>query len=163
MKNVQASIKCGHSIKRTAQVFLQIKDFKKKPHKYLVNPLTNCKTWFTQWKWLQFSILMLADKINLNGWPFNMILTEPISTKNACVNTVPKNTSCWVPIVLNPLDTKSNLNDIQFSSHHAVNTLCPGYKYQSVNAVKGNNHCLFWDPYETHNYKVLAECGITEC
>jgi hypothetical protein len=25
MKNVQASIKCGHSIKRTAQVFLQIK------------------------------------------------------------------------------------------------------------------------------------------
>jgi hypothetical protein len=26
-----------------------------------------------------------------------------------------------------------------------------GYKNQSVNVVQGNNRCLFWDPYKTHN------------
>jgi len=66
MKNVQAFIKCGHNIIRTAQVLLRIKGLQEETTQYLVYPLTNCKTRFTWWKWLQFSILMIADKINLN-------------------------------------------------------------------------------------------------
>jgi hypothetical protein len=42
------------------------------------------------------------------------------------------------------LKAKINLNYIQkFTSYRAVNTLRLGYKNQSVNAVQGNNRCLF--------------------
>jgi len=42
------------------------------------------------------------------------------------------------------LSIKINLNDIQIPSpYRAVNTLRLGYTNQSVNAVLGNNRCLF--------------------
>jgi len=34
------------------------------------------------------------------------------------------------------------------------------YTNQSVNAVYGNNCCLFWDPHKIHKYTVRAEKRI---
>jgi hypothetical protein len=47
------------------------------------------------------------------------------------------------------------------SSYHTVNTLRLGYKNQSVNAVKENDHCLFYEPCKPHKYAALWE--NTEC
>jgi len=46
------------------------------------------------------------------------------------------------------------------SPYRAVNTLRLGYKNQSVNAVKGNNRCLFSDPHKTHKCTMRAERRI---
>ena len=37
------------------------------------------------------------------------------------------------------------------------------YKNKSVNAVWGNNRCLFSDPHETHEYTVWVERRIAKC
>jgi hypothetical protein len=42
-------------------------------------------------------------------------------------------------------------------------TLRLGYKNQLVNAVQGNNRCLFSDPHKTHNHYLWAERKIAEC
>jgi len=34
------------------------------------------------------------------------------------------------------------------------------FKKQSVNAVQGNNRCLFIDPHKTHKCTVWVECRI---
>jgi hypothetical protein len=34
---------------------------------------------------------------------------------------------------------------------------------QSVNAVQGKSHCLFWDPYKIYKYTVQEEFRIFEC
>jgi len=52
---------------------------------------------------------------------------------------------------------KTNLKYIKTPSpYRAVNTLRLGYNNQSVNAVQGNNRCLFWDPHTKH---INTVCG----
>jgi hypothetical protein len=48
-----------------------------------------------------------------------------------------------------------------FGLYHTVNMLPLGYKNQSVNAVKENDHCLFYKPRKPHKYAALLE--NTEC
>jgi len=55
--------------------------------------------------------------------------------------------------VCSPLKTIRNLFYLlRARSYLAVNTLCLSYKKRSIYVVEGNNHCLFWVPYETHTY-----------
>jgi hypothetical protein len=42
------------------------------------------------------------------------------------------------------------------SPHRKENTPLHRYKDQPVNAVLGNNRCLRWESYETHEYKVKS-------
>jgi len=51
---------------------------------------------------------------------------------------------------------------LKYGSYRTVNTFLLGYKNQSVNAVWGNNSCLFRDPHKTLRYTVWTECGIVE-
>jgi len=44
--------------------------------------------------------------------------------------------------------------NVECRTYRAVNTHRLGYKNQSVNAVQGNNHCLFSGPHKTHKYIV---------
>jgi len=40
--------------------------------------------------------------------------------------------------------------NVECRTYRAVNTVRLNYKNRSVNAVQGNNHCLFSDPHKTH-------------
>ena len=41
--------------------------------------------------------------------------------------------------------------------YRALNTLRPSYTNHSVNAVWGNNRCLFSDPHKTHKYSLCGQ------
>jgi len=48
------------------------------------------------------------------------------------------------------------LNNISvLNPYRAVNILRLGYKNKSVNALWGNNGCLFSDPHKTHNLNYI--------
>ena len=54
--------------------------------------------------------------------------------------------------------TAIKLNYIHGSnSYRAVNTLRLSYTNQSVNAVQGNNRCLFSDLHKTHKYSLCGQ------
>lgn len=56
------------------------------------------------------------------------------------------------------------LNYIQrFSPYRALDITPLGYKNQSLNAVFGNNCCLFWDPWKTHKCTSWALCRNFYC
>jgi hypothetical protein len=60
-----------------------------------------------------------------------------------------------------PVTPEAHLSNIyKFSRYLTENALLLYYKEQSVNAIWGIKHCLFWEPYEYVN----ALCGQnTEC
>jgi len=59
------------------------------------------------------------------------------------------------------LKTEINLCYIsEYSPYRAVNIPRLSYKNQPVNAVYGNNRCLFSVPHKTHKYTVSAERRI---
>jgi hypothetical protein len=49
-------------------------------------------------------------------------------------------------------EAKSHLNIFKHVVHNARNTTHRHHVDQLVNAVEGNNRCLFWDSYETCKY-----------
>jgi len=51
----------------------------------------------------------------------------------------------------------------RLSSYHTVNTHHLSYTDQSVTAVQGKSHCLFWNPYKRHECAWWAEHSIFEC
>lgn len=52
------------------------------------------------------------------------------------------------------------MNYIEISGSYGAE--CLSYKNQSVNAIKENNRCLFWDPRRTRKYIVWKERKIFE-
>jgi hypothetical protein len=63
----------------------------------------------------------------------------------------------------NTLKTEINRNCLYRSNpYRAVSTLPLIYTNQPVNAVSGNNRCVFSDPHKTHKHTVWAECIIIQ-
>ena len=61
---------------------------------------------------------------------------------------------------VNPFNTKCKLFYLMTSSCCAPNTFHRGYKKQSVYAIKGKSHCLFWNKYKIHKFTLWIECII---
>jgi hypothetical protein len=51
---------------------------------------------------------------------------------------------------------KFSINNIQEFYPYLTENTFHHHKDQMVYAVLGNNHCLQWEPYETHKYKMRS-------